>query len=305
MKPCDHVILTLLKLLSACSKLREATGVEISMRVGVHTGNVLSGVIGLQKWQYDVWSHDVTLANHMESGGLPGWENLEICPEIMHSLKFSCLSICCDVIFVFITVKRRVHITEETLQHLNGAYQVEEGDGGSRDPLLTGRKTFLVIDPHKPNSISRRPQGVRAHVCQVQILESVIKSVIYQQVSEEFYIFQKKKELETWTKWFESRIWQIKSSPSSFQTNTLTSGETNQRASIKMSQYLQSWRTIHPFADLSNPGGKPSKKSIIPKKSPVRNQSQLPAVCICATNITHHLSLFVPRQWLIVTTLFI
>ena len=41
------------------------------IRVGVHSGPVMAGVIGTQKFAYDVWGDTVNIASRIEAGGQP------------------------------------------------------------------------------------------------------------------------------------------------------------------------------------------------------------------------------------------
>lgn len=44
----------------------------LNMRIGVHTGEIIAGVIGTNIVRYDIWGPDVLIANKMESNGTPG-----------------------------------------------------------------------------------------------------------------------------------------------------------------------------------------------------------------------------------------
>nr|MBP7478434.1 adenylate/guanylate cyclase domain-containing protein [Chitinophagales bacterium] len=48
----------------------------IKMRLGIHTGPVVAGIVGVKKYSYDIWGDTVNTASRMESSGEPGKVNI-------------------------------------------------------------------------------------------------------------------------------------------------------------------------------------------------------------------------------------
>jgi class 3 adenylate cyclase/DNA-binding NarL/FixJ family response regulator len=73
-------------------QIRIAEGRPVfDIRIGIHTGPVVAGIVGHKKFAYDIWGDAVNLASRMESSGEAGQINISQCTYDRISSNYSCI----------------------------------------------------------------------------------------------------------------------------------------------------------------------------------------------------------------------
>jgi len=90
----DHVI----NMIKAAFEFREfvyqagidkqnSNGLTLQMRIGIHSGPLVAGVVGSRKFAYDIWGDTVNIAARMEQSGTPG--NINVSDSVYELAKDS------------------------------------------------------------------------------------------------------------------------------------------------------------------------------------------------------------------------
>jgi putative nucleotidyltransferase with HDIG domain len=73
-----EVVLAALEMQHYMQKLKESKTDIWDLRIGMHTGSVIAGVVGQKKLSYDIWGDSVNTASRMESSGEVGRVNISV-----------------------------------------------------------------------------------------------------------------------------------------------------------------------------------------------------------------------------------
>jgi adenylate cyclase len=64
--------------------------IHFEMRIGIHTGPIVAGIVGVKKWQYDIWGDTVNIASRMETHSLAGRINISETTYQLVKDEFEC-----------------------------------------------------------------------------------------------------------------------------------------------------------------------------------------------------------------------